>query len=776
MAHCSALCQHSGPSTSSKTSFPLESLMNRALLHWTGVAALALLFSTSFSPPALAQASAATGPTLAIPKTPKAPRIDGKLDEPEWQQAGLITDLKQIRPGDGVPMSEKTEVYVMYDKDALYVAARMWDPGSPNEISANVMKQNSQFTNDDRIAIIVDPFNTGRNGYRFEVNANAVRNDMLYQNGSLQAEWSVIWDAGATVGEGVWYAEFAIPFKSLPFDPNIHDWGFNVSRAIRRRGEEAVWVSRNRSISPSIVGLATGLEGLDQGLGLDVVPGVSVTHSKSYVNATTETNAEPSLDLYYRITPAITGSLTVNTDFSATVVDDRQVNLTRFNLFFPEKRQFFLADSDLFDFGRFGNSVYPPGIRSVTNASQRNGQPFFSRRIGLSSLGTPVDIDYGGKLSGRMGRYTIGAMGIRQGEFVPPTGPALDPVTLFVGRATMDVLSQSSLGVIATSGNSQGAVDNSLVGADFQYNNNRLPWGKPVQGEVWYQQTNTDNRHGDDYALGAGFRVPAATGLRGGFMYKEIGANFNPTMGFVSRANIRDEWAGMGYVYRFREGALLSTTTEIDGQVIRDLVTNAKLSQYLSLRALELETRGRDALKLYVMESTENLQSPFTIYNTAVRRVVVPVGQYKFTEYGLDIETGAQRELSAKFNYKGGEFYDGTRLNLGGEVSWKPIRYFNLLAGYDWNRIDLPYGKFITRLTRLTAEFAFTSNLNWINIVQYDDVSEVFGIHSRLQWIPRAGREFYLVFNRSFEDFNKDGSFGSVASELTAKATYTFRF
>ena len=750
--------------------------MNRVVLQGVAFAALCGLSCAAFVSPAHAQASATSGPTIAVTHTPKAPVIDGKLDEPEWQLAGLITDLRQIRPGDGAPMSEKTEVYVMYDKDALYVAARMWDSGAPGEVSANVMKQNSQFTNDDRIAVIIDPFNTGRNGYRFEVNANAVRNDMLYQNGSLQAEWSVIWDAAATMGEGQWFAEFAIPFKSLPLDPAIHDWGFNVSRAIRRRGEEAVWVSRNRSISPSIVGLATGFKDLDQGLGLDVVPGVSVTHSKSYVNATSETNTEPSVDLYYRITPAVTGSLTINTDFSATVVDDRQVNLTRFNLFFPEKRQFFLADSDLFDFGRFGGAVYPPGIRTVSAASQRNGQPFFSRRIGLSAIGTPVDIDYGSKLSGRIGRYTFGAMGIRQGEFAPPTGPALDPTSLFVGRATMDVLSQSSIGVIATSGNSQGAVDNSLVGADFQYNNNRLPWGRPVQAEAWYQQTETENRTGDDYALGLGFRVPASTGLRGGFMHKEIGRNFNPTMGFVSRANIRDEWAGLGYVYRFQKGALLSSTTEVDAQVIRDLTTDERLSQYLSLRALELETRSRDILKVYVMESSENLLAPFAIYNTAVRRVVVPVGEYKFTEYGLDIETGAQRAVSAKFNYKGGEFYDGDRLNLGAEVSWKPIRYFNLLAGYDWNRIDLPYGKFITRLTRLTAEVAFTSRLNWINIVQYDDVSEVFGVHSRLQWIPRAGREFYLVFNRSFEDFNKDGTFHSVTSEMTAKATYTFRF
>lgn len=159
---------------------------------------------------AWAQGTGPGVPSVAVTRIATPPVIDGRLSEPEWSQAGVIRDLVQIRPGDGEPMSERTEVYIMYDKDALYVAARMWDPGAPGEISANVMKQNSQLANDDRIAIIVDPFNTGRNGYRFEVNANSVRNDMLYQGGQLQAEWSVIWDAAATTGQGEWVAEFAI--------------------------------------------------------------------------------------------------------------------------------------------------------------------------------------------------------------------------------------------------------------------------------------------------------------------------------------------------------------------------------------------------------------------------------------------------------------------------------------------------------------------------------------------------------------------------------------
>ncbi len=715
-------------------------------------------------------------PHVTATRIEHAPVIDGRLDEPEWTQAGVIRDLVQIRPGDGAPISERTEVYLMYDKDALYIAARMWDPDAPDGISAKVMKHNATFNNDDRIAVIIDPFNTGRNGYRFEVNANGVRNDLLYQGGQLLSEWSAIWDSAATVGDGLWMVEFAIPFKSLPFDPAIENWGFNVSRAIRRRGEEAVWVSRNRTISPAIVGVAEGFKGLDPGVGLDVVPGVAVTHSKSYATGSAQTDTEPSLDLYYRVTPALTASLTVNTDFSATEVDDRQVNLTRFNLFFPEKRDFFLNDSDLFDFGRFGNNTnYPPGVRNITRAQQENGRPFFSRRVGLSALGTPVDIEYGGKLSGRMGRFTVGAMGIRQDEFVPLTGSIVDPADLFVGRATMDVLAQSSFGVIATSGNPQGNLDNSLVGADFLYRNNRLPWGKPVEGEVWYQQSETETVSGNDRAFGVGLRVPDSKGWRAAYVFREIGEKFFPALGFVNRTGIRENFLGVSHVWR-PAAFIQSFNTDVEFNQIDSLATGERLTQTIALRAFELETRTRDVVRPFYSRSSERLVAPFTIYNSGGRTVVIPAGDYRFDEYGVDLESGAQRAYSVKFNFRTGDFYDGDRLNMGGEFAWKPSRHFNLNLGYDWNRIELPYGDFVTRLTRFTAEVAFTSNLAWINLLQYDDVSEVVGIHSRLQWIPKAGQRFFLVLNRNFQDVDKDNSFNPITTEMTAKAAYTFRF
>ena len=281
--------------------------------------------------------------TVRIVRTATPPVIDGKLDDAVWQQAGLITSLHQIRPGDGTPPSEPTEVYLLYDDDNFYIGARMHD-SDPSLIVAPTFRHGQGLGPDDRLVVIFDPFNTGRSGYRFETNANGVRHDALYTNvSSFQQDWTVIWETEATIDETGWVAEMAIPFKSLPFDPSIDTWGFNFGRGIRRRGEEMAWVSRNRTYNPSILGQVTGLEGMDQGLGLDVVPSMAVSRKKAFVTGATSSDTEPSLDVFYRFTPSLNGSLTINTDFSATEVDTRQVNLTRFNLFFPEKRDFFLA-------------------------------------------------------------------------------------------------------------------------------------------------------------------------------------------------------------------------------------------------------------------------------------------------------------------------------------------------------------------------------------------------------------------------------------------------
>lgn len=710
-------------------------------------------------------------PTLKAVRTDTPPVIDGKLDDAVWARAAIIDDLRQIRPGDGTPESDRTIVYVLYDKDAIYVAARMWDETAPDGITRNILKQGSNVGTDDRFSVLLDPFNSRRQGYRFDVNANGVRNDMLFQNGSYQIDWTVIWEAAAHVdGEG-WTAEMAIPFKTLPFDPSITSWGFNTSRAVRKRGEETVWVSRNRNWNPGIVGVLDGLTGLDRGVGLDLVPSISIGQSKSADAGSDESSFEPSLDLYYRITPSLNGSLTFNTDFSATEADDRQVNLTRFSPFFPEKRDFFLADADLFEFGRLGGAGFADGNRSVLPSAMENARPYFSRRVGLSALGTPVGIRYGGKLSGRVDRFTIGALAVQQDEFAHPDGSRVDSATLAVARGSFDVLEESSIGFIATSGDPTSNIDNSLVGVDIRYLNTQLEGGRAIEGELWYQRTSTDGLVGDDHALGVGLRMPNASGPRGGIGFRDVAKNFYPALGYVNRTDIRDAVADVGFTHFF-EGALQSVYAGVDGRRVTSLTDGDLETQVIAFRPAEFEWRGTDTLKLMYLRNTEVVEDPFEIYDG----VVIPLGRYDFDEYGFDLVSGAQRELAGELSFRMGDFYGGERTNIGGKATWQQSRHLTVRLEYDWNDVTLPQGDFITRLMAAGADVGISATLSWTTVMQYDDVSEVVGVQSRLMWIPKAGREMHLVFNKAFQDRDKDNSFRSLASEMAAKLSYTIRF
>jgi hypothetical protein len=703
---------------------------------------------------------------VRVARVDTPPVIDGRLDEAVWKNADVISDFHQIRPGNGTEPSERTEVYLLYGKDALYIGARMYD-SEPDRIAAPTVRHGQGLGRDDRLVVILDPFNTQRGGYRFETNINGVRHDALYDNpDSFNSNWTVIWDTAAAMFDRGWTSELEIPFKTLPFDPRIDTWGFNFGRSIRRRGEEVAWVSRNRSYNPSIVGQATGFAQLDQGRGLDVVPSLSFNQRTAFVESTSDAHLEPSLDVFYRVTPSLNASLTVNTDFSATEVDDRQVNLTRFNLFFPEKRDFFLNDADLFEFGR----ISAAGNAATSASSENNGRPFFSRRLGLSELGTPVDLQYGGKLSGRVGRWTVGALAVRQ--------DAIDDVgarPAFVGRVSANVLEESSVGMVVTAGDPNSTRDNALVGVDFRYLNTRVPGGRVLQADAWFQRTSTAGLDGDDSALGLAVRLPNNTGWRGGVALKALQRNFIPALGFVSRPNVRDAALDGGYTYFPRNRFVQSMFFGVDAQRITFLDGGLQ-SEVVLGRLLEVRNNTGEAVNAHYSVTREVVTEPFTIYRDRVQQVIVPIGSYSFGETALSVSTGGQRRISGGATVRTGDFLSGSRTNIAGDVAWKPSRYFAVGLRHDWNDIDLPQGDFITRLSRLNMDVNFSSTLYWVSLIQYDNVSETIGVNTRLNWIPTAGQEGLIVLNHSFQDRDRDNVFRSELLDVSVKLNYTFRF
>lgn len=724
---------------------------------------LTLLQTSEF---AAAQGESQANKEVRVVRVDSAPVIDGKIDETVWEQAEMLTDFHQIRPNDGGEPSEPTEVFLLYDDDALYIAARMYD-SEPDRIAAPTVRHGQGLGRDDRIVFILDPFHVGRGAYRFETNANGIRHDALYDNiSSFESAWTVIWESAAQYFDGGWEAEMAIPFKTLSFDPREDTWGFNFGRGIRRRGEEIAWVSRNRSYNASILGLATGLEGMDQGVGLDVAPSLNGNRQRTFNPAGTDSNFDPSLDIFYKVTPSLNASLTFNTDFSATEVDDRQVNLSRFSLFFPEKRDFFLNDSDLFTFGRIDDI----NNEATSRASANNGRPFFSRRLGLSGTGQPVDLQYGGKLSGRVGRWSVGMLAVRQDGF-----ESINASNVAVGRVSASVLDESSVGMIFTAGDPNSNIDNSLAGLDFRYLNTRLPGGKVLEADAWYQQSKTAGLNGDDASFGAGISFPSNSGWRGGIHHKQIQANFNPGLGFVNRANIDDTIADVGYTAFLQGNFLQKAFAGIDVQRT-SFIDGSLDSQIVLGRLLEIETNTRDSLKLHYRQSKEVITTPFLIYEDNSRQVIIPPGTYSFGESSATIATGSQRDFTATATVLRGDFYDGDRTNLSGKVTWRQSNFFNVAASYDWNDIELPQGNFITRLTSLSTEVNFSPTIYWVNLIQYDNVSEVLGANSRLVWIPTAGQEALIVFNHSLQDRDKDNSFISELNDINVKLSYTFRF
>jgi hypothetical protein len=483
-----------------------------------------------------------------------------------------------------------------------------------------------------------------------------------------------------------------------------------------------------------------------------------------FATGDTRTKLEPSLDLVYKLTPSLNGSLTLNTDFSATEVDDRQVNLTRFSLFFPEKRDFFLREADIFEFGRIG--AQQDNI-SVGQPSRENGRPFFSRRIGLSASGESVDLQYGAKVSGRVGKWDLGALSIRQDEF---GGVAAD--NLSVVRAKVGLFGETTLGFVATEGDPRTDLHNSLGGIDLQYRNTRLPGGRSLEAEAWYQQSNTEGLEGDDAAAGVGIRVPSSNRFRGGVAMKQLQRNFNPGLGFVDRRDVQVGSFDLGYTYRRPRGSYLqSIFFSLDGEHVEQLDGGVQ-SETFSMRPFLLTNRTGDTLMMVYRDQRDVLLVPFNIS----AGVTIPTGDYSFDDLGMRLQTGNHRKFAVTMMFVSGDFYGGTRVNINGDLTWRPSGRFRTNVGYNFNEIKLPQGNFETRLVRFGFDWAFSSKLSWVNLIQYDNVSQTMGVNMRLHWIPESGREMFFVINQGLEDFDRDGTFSSLRTDATVKMSYTFRF
>ncbi len=718
--------------------------------------------------------------TVEIPRLDADITINGRLDESAWSRAALVEDLHQVFPEEFVSPSQPTRVLVFYTETAIYVGATMVE-SDPGQITDRVLRQGQSLDSDDVFAVIIDPYLDRRNGYRFEVNPNGVRWEGLFQNIiEVEGNWEGIWEVRSQRNEEGWVAEIRIPFQSLSFNPDSSSWGLNFNRIRRVDNENIAWVSYNREVNPSTSGTATGLEGLRQGVGLDVVPSMTLRRNRQFgPGGFTENHYEPQLDVFYKITPQLNASLTMNTDFSATEVDDRQVNLTRFNLFFPEKRDFFLRDVDIFEFGQIGsggfNNVSGTGSAAASNPARQSARPFFSRKIGLGPNGQILDLVGGVKLSGRVGDWNVGTLMINQGE---ENSLGLDSQNIFVGRTVLNVGSRTQVGAIVTDGNPQANIDNTLVGTDVRYRNTSF-YGNTVEASAFYQQTDTEGlANSDNASYGVNLFLPNAQGWQGLYQYKRVEENFNPAVGFVNNRDVQDHHLNLGYrqfyapTAFFRSIALLA-----EGYRQENLDDGTLNNENLGIRLTSF-TNTNDSYWTRYIYYKEVLRQPFTIYRASdgSRTITIPAGEYSWDEGFIGMSFGGQRRLSGSLMMFAGEYYDGSHFQKNGNITWRPNRNFSLAFTFNENAIKLPDGNFTVRLYGINSQYAFSSTLSWSNLVQYDNVSENLGLNSRLHWIPRAGQQAFLVLNWGLQDRDKDNYFDSTVADLSLKLNYTYRF
>ena len=698
-------------------------------------------------------------PFLRAERTAVPPIIDGDLTDEVWTLGAPIRDLFVDQPVEGDPLPQKTEIRILYDDDALYVAAWCYDT-EPDEITASLMRRDASPRNQDFIMILLDPFGERRSGYVFAVTPITTLWDALIEEaGSVNREWDSIWYAQARRnGEG-WVVEIAIPLKSLNFPEDRSTWGFNIARGIARYNQTGRWANALPHaflFDPGYFGDLGGLEGLEQGLGIDAVPALALRQIRNNSESRVNEEADPSLDLFYKITPSLTSVLTVNTDFSEAEPDKRRANLTRFSLFFPEQRDFFLQDAGIFNFGDFGT------FRGPNTRSKVNGQPFFSRRIALDEDG-PLSLRIGGKTTGRIGPLNVGMLSTRVEGHGEVNGKWLS-----VARGYLNVLEESRLGFIATYGSPDTNEHNKLYGGDFNYRSSSFLGDKILEGSLWAQKTSSPESKDRDAALGASLTYPndrwnwraSAT---------EIQADFNPALGFANRRGIREYQGSLKR--RFRPGGTIRRV-DVGGDV--ELITgtdNDFESLTLNADLFFMETEKGDEGRVRVVYRREDLLEDFEIREG----IIIPKDHYRFDRYNLKLDTSRYRQAELTVELEFGQFFTGTRVDILTSFEYRPSPHFSLLAEYEQFQVRLPEGDFTTRIARLGIDVAFSATISWRNLIQWDNETDELTVNSRFRWIIKPGRELFVILDPSFlrEDRLR---LTSTTTDLVLKLLWTFRF
>ena len=710
----------------------------------------------------------------------EAPMVDGRLDEAAWQQAAVMTGFTQREPMDGQPASERTEVRVVFDEEALFVGVWAFD-SEPANITYGERIRDFEVTESDAIVFVLDTYNDDQNGFVFGTTPTGIEYDgqvanegrgggrfggggfnsrQRFQSGSgggFNKNWDGSWTVATTTDEEGWYAEFRIPFNTLRYGNDAATWGFNVARRIRRLNEESFWTPVPREFNLYRLNYAGDLEGLRppfQRLA-SVTPYVLGSTARDYTS-TTETgfgqDGNIGGDVKFQVTQGLTLDVTYNTDFAQVEVDDQQLNLTRFRLNFPEKRPFFLENAGFFNVGGGGADL------------------FFSRAIGIAE-GQPVPIKGGARLSGRAAGLNVGLLHIE----TDGAEGLQDPQGYSVARLARELPNRSRIGGLFINKGGSGGDFNRTYALD-----GALGVGEALTFSSFASRTDGPGTAGDEYAwdLSTGW---TSRDLEINANVREIGEGFNPEVGFLPRRGFRYYQAFV--MYKIRPTWLREIRPHVMYNTFHSRKTGVERgfqeSAFLHIDS-HWEWPSGAQINTGMNLVTEGLYEPFRIRGTDV---VVPAGTYRGWETNLVFNTNAAARLSMRASTNIGGFLSGSRWGGDGSVTFRPNASFSTSARVNYFDVSLPEGDFETVLLGLNFGYFFTPRVYLQSLVQYSNQVDSWSANLRFGWLNTAGTGLFIVYNdvQGFDypaGLNHDGGrfveSGTLARSFIVKFTRQF--
>ena len=696
---------------------------------------------------AASHAAAQSRPAVAALRTEQPIRVDGELTDSAWSAAEWAGGFTQRDPSPGAPSTETTEFAVVYTPDTLYVGVRANDR-EPERIVAKEMERDSDLFQDDSILLMLDTFHDLRNGYVLVTNPNGARGDALVTDEGRDVNWAWdgVWRVSARRTAAGWVAEIAIPVSTLRFDPRVERWGLNVQRIIRRRNEETHWAALPLEASAedlnqqgkiavyrvSLAGDLTGLRGLRPSRQFDVKPYLIGGRTDDPALGSSD-DSDGGIDLKWGLTRSMVLDLTWNTDFAETEVDDQQVNLTRFSLFFPEKRDFFLENAGVFDFGPRPKVPWESALM----------RPFFSRRIGLDQ-GRTVPLEVGARLTGRAGGWNVGALGARTGALHGEAGEVLVSGTTYgVTRVTRNIGDRSTVGGIFTERSREGFESERLYGLDVDFKpTQRLEfsgfWAVSDRGVPDSEQEANESR-------GAGFIYQGPElSLTGD--YVEVQPDYEPAVGFLQRRDFRMVNPRLEWRPRIEKAGLLSWWSDLSYERFERSSDGRLESQTVGISPLGVQTLSGEFLWGGLRRTKEQLFVPFEISPG----IVVQPGLYENDGFAGGFSTSGKRAVWFDNLTFGGGFFDGNWLRTNSGLTFRLSRFLRVSTQWTYADVKLQAGAFSFDQFRQRIDVSFSPNVRLNLLAQYNTSDELLGVNARFHWIYRPGSDLFIVYNENW--------------------------